>query len=245
MKILLLRTNNPKSNPLFLQNINSLKMSSKLIAPSLLAADFGNLQRDIEMINQSEADWFHIDIMDGVFVPNISFGMPVLQAITKHTKKTIDVHLMIIEPDRYIKTFADLGSNILTVHYEACTHLHRTLQAIKAEGMKAGVSLNPHTNISLLEDTINDIDLVLIMSVNPGFGGQSFIENTYNKVKQLKELITRKGASTRIQIDGGVTTENAKALAHAGADVLVAGSFVFKSKNPLETIKQLKAVANS
>ena len=245
MKILLLRTNNPKSNPLFLHNINSLKMSSKLIAPSLLAADFGNLQRDIEMINQSEADWFHIDIMDGVFVPNISFGMPVLQAITKHTKKTIDVHLMIIEPDRYIKTFADLGSNILTVHYEACTHLHRTLQAIKAEGMKAGVSLNPHTNISLLEDTINDIDLVLIMSVNPGFGGQSFIENTYNKVKQLKELITRKGASTRIQIDGGVTTENAKALAHAGADVLVAGSFVFKSKNPLETIKQLKAVANS
>ena len=245
MKILLLRTNNPKSNPLFLQNINSLKMSSKLIAPSLLAADFGNLQRDIEMINQSEADWFHIDIMDGVFVPNISFGMPVLQAITKHTKKTIDVHLMIIEPDRYIKTFADLGSNILTVHYEACTHLHRTLQAIKAEGMKAGVSLNPHTNISLLEDTINDIDLVLIMSVNPGFGGQSFIENTYNKVKQLKELITRKGASTRIQIDGGVTTENAKALADAGADVLVAGSFVFKSKNPLETIKQLKAVANS
>ena len=245
MKILLLRTNNPKSNPLFLQNINSLKMSSKLIAPSLLAADFGNLQRDIEMINQSEADWFHIDIMDGVFVPNISFGMPVLQAITKHTKKTIDVHLMIIEPDRYIKTFADLGSNILTVHYEACTHLHRTLQAIKAEGMKAGVSLNPHTNISLLEDTINDIDLVLIMSVNPGFGGQSFIENTYNKVKQLKEMITRKGASTRIQIDGGVTTENAKALADAGADVLVAGSFVFKSKNPLETIKQLKAVANS
>ncbi len=245
MKILLLRTNNPKSNPLFLHNINSLKMSSKLIAPSLLAADFGNLQRDIEMINKSEADWFHIDIMDGVFVPNISFGMPVLQAITKHTKKTIDVHLMIIEPDRYIKTFADLGSNILTVHYEACTHLHRTLQAIKAEGMKAGVSLNPHTNISLLEDTINDIDLVLIMSVNPGFGGQSFIENTYNKVKQLKELITRKGASTRIQIDGGVTTENAKALADAGADVLVAGSFVFKSKNPLETIKQLKAVANS
>ena len=220
-------------------------MKNTIIAPSVLAADFANLQRDIEMINQSEADWFHIDIMDGVFVPNISFGMPVLQAITKHTKKTIDVHLMIIEPDRYIKTFADLGSNILTVHYEACTHLHRTLQAIKAEGMKAGVSLNPHTNISLLEDTINDIDLVLIMSVNPGFGGQSFIENTYNKVKQLKELITRKGASTRIQIDGGVTTENAKALADAGADVLVAGSFVFKSKNPLETIKQLKAVANS
>ncbi|CAH8283819.1 ribulose-phosphate 3-epimerase [Mariniflexile fucanivorans] len=220
-------------------------MSSKLIAPSLLAADFANLQRDIEMINQSEADWFHIDIMDGVFVPNISFGMPVLQAITKHTKKIVDVHLMIVDPDRYIKTFADLGSNILTVHYEACPHLHRTLQAIKAEGMKAGVSLNPHTSVSLLEDTICDIDLVLIMSVNPGFGGQSFIENTYDKVKQLKELITRKGASTTIEIDGGVTTANAKALADAGADVLVAGSFVFKSDTPIDTIKELKAVANS
>ena len=220
-------------------------MKNTLIAPSVLAADFANLQRDIEMINQSEADWFHIDIMDGVFVPNISFGMPVLEAITKHTKKTVDVHLMIVDPDRYIKTFADLGSDILTVHYEVCPHLHRTIQAIKAEGMKAGVSLNPHTNVNLLEDTIKDIDLVLIMSVNPGFGGQSFIENTYDKVKQLKELIRRKGASTLIEIDGGVTTANAKALVDAGADVLVAGSFVFKSTNQLETIKALKAVANS
>ena len=219
-------------------------MKNTLIAPSVLAADFANLQRDIEMINNSEADWFHIDIMDGVFVPNISFGMPVLDAIAKHAKKTIDVHLMIVDPDRYIKTFADLGSNILTVHYEACPHLHRTLQAIKAEGMKAGVALNPHTSVDLLEDVINDIDMVCVMSVNPGFGGHSFIENTYAKVAKLKALITRKGASTLIEIDGGVTNKNAKQLVEAGADVLVAGSFVFKAENPTTTIADLKKLSS-
>ncbi len=217
-------------------------MKNTLIAPSVLAADFGNLQRDIEMINNSEADWFHIDIMDGVFVPNISYGMPVLQAIAKHATKTIDVHLMIVDPDRYIKTFADLGANILSVHYEACTHLHRTLQAIKAEGMKAGVAINPHTSIDLLEDVINDIDLVCIMSVNPGFGGQSFIENTYSKVEKLKALITRKGAQTIIEIDGGVTNKNARQLAEAGADVLVAGSYVFGATDPIATVADLKAI---
>ena len=215
-------------------------MKNKLIAPSVLAADFGNLQRDIEMINQSEADWFHIDIMDGVFVPNISYGMPVLQAIAKHANKTLDVHLMIVEPDRYIKEFAALGANILTVHYEACTHLHRTLQAIKKEGMKAGVALNPHSSVDLLEDVINDIDLVLVMSVNPGFGGQSFIENTFKKVKRLREMIGRNGATTMIEVDGGVTDKNATQLIETGADVLVAGSFVFKAENPPQTIKELK-----
>ncbi len=219
-------------------------MKNTIIAPSVLAADFANLQRDIEMINNSSADWFHIDIMDGVFVPNISFGMPVLAAIAKHAKKTIDVHLMIVDPDRYIKTFADLGANYLTVHYEACPHLHRTIQAIKAEGMKAGVVLNPHTSVDLLEDVINDLDMVLLMSVNPGFGGQSFIENTYDKVRKLKALIERKGASTLIEIDGGVTNKNAAQLVEAGADALVAGSFVFNAENPIQTIADLKKLTS-
>lgn len=211
-----------------------------ILAPSILAADFANLQRDVEMVNQSQADWFHIDIMDGVFVPNISYGMPVLDAINRFAKKPLDVHLMIIDPDRYISTFKALGSEILTVHYEACTHLHRTIQTIKSEGMKAGVALNPHTPVSVLEDVIKDIDLILVMSVNPGFGGQSFIENTYKKIRQAKELISSTNSNALIEVDGGVSDKNAQKLINSGADALVAGSFIFNSENPKNVIKNLK-----
>ncbi len=214
-----------------------------LIAPSILAADFANLQQDVELVNNSQADWFHIDIMDGVFVPNISFGMPVLKAIAKHAKKTLDVHLMIVEPERYIKTFAELGSDILTVHFEACKDLAPTIKAIKAEGMKAGVAINPDSSVSVLEPFIAEIDLVCLMSVHPGFGGQSFIEGTYEKIQQLKALIHKKGAATKIEVDGGVTAANAKKLNNLGADVLVAGSFVFKSEDPSTTIADLKQLS--
>ena len=213
---------------------------STLIAPSILAADFANLQRDCELVNDSAADWFHIDIMDGVFVPNISFGMPVLKAIGEHAKKPLDVHLMIVDPDRYISTFAALNAAVLTVHYEACTHLHRSIQSIKSHKMKAGVALNPHTPVHVLEDIIQDLDLVCLMSVNPGFGGQHFIPNTFEKIKALKALIEKKGATTQIEIDGGVTPENAADLVRAGANILVAGSAVFESPDPKKTIQELK-----
>lgn len=211
-----------------------------IIAPSILASDFANLQKEAEMINQSQADWFHIDVMDGVFVPNISFGFPVIKSIQNLAKKPLDVHLMIVQPERYIKEFKAVGAEILSVHYEACTHLHRTLHAIKEEGMKAGIAINPHTPISLLKDVIKDTDLVCMMSVNPGFGGQKFIEQTYQKCKELRHLIDESDSSCLIEIDGGVNAQTAPLLLAAGAHVLVAGNYVFGSKNPTETIASLK-----
>ncbi|MBI4929832.1 MAG: ribulose-phosphate 3-epimerase [Bacteroidetes bacterium] len=213
-----------------------------LVAPSILSADFANLQRDVEMLNKSEADWFHLDVMDGVFVPNISFGFPVIKAIKKHAKKPLDVHLMIMNPDNYLQMFKDAGADNLSVHYEACTHLHRTVHAIRDLGMKAGVAINPHTPVNVLQDIISEIDLVCMMSVNPGFGGQKFIEATFQKVKYLKQLIKTKKSKALIEVDGGVDLKNAPQLIKDSADVLVAGNTVFGSKNPLDTISQLKNV---
>lgn len=210
-----------------------------IIAPSVLAADFGNLQRDIEMLNQSVAKWIHLDVMDGVFVPNISYGMPIIKTIDELTEKVLDVHLMIVQPERYISAFKEVGADVLTVHYEASTHLHRTLQAIKNEGMQAGVALNPHTPVQVLEDIIKEIDLVLIMSVNPGFGGQKFIQHTYEKIVQLTELIDKKNADVLIEVDGGVGPGNSAQLSQLGADVLVAGNAIFSAENPLEVIQQM------
>ena len=220
-------------------------MSSKLIAPSILAADFGNLQRDIEMVNKSEADWFHIDVMDGHFVPNISYGMPVIQAIKQHATKPLDVHLMIEKPERFIETFAKVGADIITVHYESTVHLHRTLKQIKDAGCKAGVVLNLTTPVSVLEDILPECFMVLLMSINPGFGGQKFEEMTYNRVKKLRKMRTEQGLDTYIEIDGGVSDKNIQQLAKAGADVFVAGSHVFKSENQIKTIATLKQLANA
>jgi len=217
-------------------------MTSPLIAPSILAADFANLQSEIKMINASEADWIHLDIMDGVFVPNISFGIPVCKAIQRHASKPLDVHLMIKEPENYVEAFKNAGAQSISVHFEACPHLHRNIQQLKDLGVMAGVAINPHTPVDFLKDVILNIDLVLVMSVNPGFGGQQFIENTFSKVKALKELINHKGSNAKIEIDGGVNLQNARSLLDAGADVLVAGSFVFKSDDPLNTISELKSV---
>lgn len=215
---------------------------STLISPSVLSCDFANIQRDVEMINASQADWFHIDIMDGVFVPNISFGFPVMEAIKRHASKPLDVHLMIQNPDQYLETFQKAGADILTVHYEACTHLHRTIGEIKRLGMKAGVALNPHTPVHLLEDLIADLDLVLIMSVNPGFGGQKFIDHAVNKVAAVKKMVDERGLNTIIEVDGGVNLETGKRLVNAGANALVAGSFVFNHVNPTACIEDLKAL---
>ena len=219
-------------------------MKTPIIAPSVLSANFTNLQADFDMLNNSVADYIHIDVMDGVFVPNISFGFPLIQAMRKLTSKTFDVHLMIVEPDKYIQQFKNVGAEILSVHIEACTHLHRTIQKMHSVGLKAGVAINPHTSINLLEDTIADIDLICVMSVNPGFGGQQFIENTYDKISRLKELILKKNSKALIEIDGGVSLQNAKKLLDNGADVLVAGNTVFNSANPIETIQQLKNSLN-
>jgi len=215
-----------------------------IIAPSMLACDFGNLNREIEMVNKSEAQWFHIDVMDGVFVPNISFGTPIMNILKKNANKTLDVHLMIVNPDNYLENFAELGADILTVHYEACTHLHRTIQRIKDLKMKAGVAINPHTPIASLKSIIKDLDLVCVMSVNPGFGGQSFIEETYEKVLELNSLIKKHNSKAIIEIDGGVNSLNAKKLIDCGANALVAGSFVFKSENPTQTISELSSIIN-
>lgn len=216
-----------------------------LIAPSILSADFANLQRDVEMINQSEADWFHVDVMDGVFVPNISFGFPVIAAAKKHAKKPFDVHLMIVDPDRYIADFAKAGADIITVHYEACTHLHRTIQLIKSMGCKAGVALNPHTPVSLLKDILQDIDLALVMSVNPGFGGQAFIPQTLNKVRELKQMAQQVNPNLYIEVDGGVGIQNIASLIEAGANVFVAGNAVFAAPSPTQMIAELKNIETS